>query len=318
MELSNLARGVGAVDLRLLTSLVAVGDCGSYTRAAEDLSLTQPSVYRQVRTLERQLGTPLVEVDGKRVRLTEAGRVAYQFGRRLLSLADGLQSSIESSKSGLAGTLALGATPSVGEFPLADCVLRYHVSHPELRFRMRLAFLHNAEIDHLVGDGSLDLAMHSNPTPRPGLVKEILFSEGLVVLAPKGHRFAALDMITQQDLSDETLVYADALDSAVVRAQEDEWLASAGVEPHWWASSNSHIGLRSLVRCGGGIAIMAAHSARQIDGHLFSRPIVDSPIRHVFVVRRAALDQTPLADGFIRFLKQFDWPGWQDNHATGE
>jgi DNA-binding transcriptional LysR family regulator len=303
-RLSNL-------DLRLLETLVAVGDTGSYTRAADELSLTQPSVFRQIKKLEAQLGATLVELDGKRVRLTEAGRVAYQYGRRLLLLAEGLGTSMELSRSALSGTLIVGATPSIGEFPLAAALLAYHEHNPDIQFRVRVALLHNAEIDHLVADGSLDLALHANPTPRPGLVKERLFTEPLVVVAPRGHRFEGLPVIAQTDLVPETLIYHDQLDSAVVRTLEDEWLARAGVRPNWWVACNSDLVMRALVRGGGGVGIVSEHSARRPGTELIVRPLADSPERDVFVVRRAAAEHAPLATSFREFLLGFDWEAWR-------
>jgi len=303
-RLSNL-------DIRLLESLVAVGDTGSYTRAAQELSLTQPSVFRQIRMLERQLGTALVQIDGKRVRLTEAGRVAYQYARRLMLLAEGLETSVAASQLGDSGTLMIGATPSIGEFPLVAALLAFHERNRNIQFRIRVTLLHNADIDHLVADGSLDFALHSNPTPRPGLVKERLFTEPLVVIAPKGHRFESLAAISPGDLATECLIYHDTIDSAVVRSLEDEWLERAGVRPQWWVSCNSDLVLRALVRDGGGLGIVSEHSARQLGGNVFSRPLVQSPERDVLVVRRAIVDHAPLAISFRDFLLSFDWQEWR-------
>ncbi len=303
-RLSNL-------DIRLLESLVAVGDTGSYTRAAEELYLTQPSVFRQVKKLEAQLGTTLVELDGKRVRLTEAGRVAYQYGRRLLLLAEGLQTAVESSREAVFGTLIVGATPSIGEFPLTSAILAYHEENRGIQFRVRVALLHNAELDQLVADGSLDLALHAHPTPRPGLVKERLFTEPLVVIAPRGHRFESLLNVAPNDLAPEPLIYHDPVDSTVVRSLEDEWLARAGVKPNWWVACNSDLVMRALVRGGAGVAIVSEHSARRQDADLVARPLVDSPMRDIFVVRRAAAEHSPLASDFREFLLRFDWERWR-------
>src|SRR3712207_1713018 len=93
----------------LLRSFVEVAERGSYTKAAAVLLISQPTVYRHVRRLERAYGVRLVEQVGKRVRLTEQGHVVYRYARRLEDVAAELMDELASDTGVGRGALTLAA-----------------------------------------------------------------------------------------------------------------------------------------------------------------------------------------------------------------
>jgi DNA-binding transcriptional LysR family regulator len=295
------------IDLRLLESFVALARTGSYTRAADEVSLTQSAVYRQIRKLEGQVGAPLVEVDGKRVVLTDVGRIVAEYGERLSQLAQSLEASVESARSGVSGTLAIGSSPSCAEFPLSPALVAFHAANQNVQFRVRVSLQHTWELDRQVADGVLDLAIHSNPSPRSGVIKEPISSEPLVLVAPPGHRFEAFKRIEPDDLADETLIYYDTVDTTLVRALEDEWLGRAEVKPSWWLRVNSHTPIGQLVLSGAGIAIVGERSTFALPRELLVRPLADPPMRDILIAKPARAT-TGLARRFEAFLRTMEWP----------
>src|SRR5437588_6418462 len=110
-----------ALTLQQLRTFRAVADHMSFSAAAVDLGISQPSVSYQVKELETVLGLPLIDRLGKRVRLTEAGQVLYEYARRTLALLDEAALVMEQMRGIERGTLRVGASTTVGIYvvPLA-------------------------------------------------------------------------------------------------------------------------------------------------------------------------------------------------------
>jgi LysR family cyn operon transcriptional activator len=134
-----------AVKLAHLRTFVAIADAGGVGRAASRLNLTQPTASRQIHALEAELGVPLFDRVGRRVRLTSEGEDLLEGSRRLLSDADSLGERARSLKEGHIGMLRIAATPQAIESVLVDFLAHYRPRHPGVDVR-------------LVEDGGLRLA----------------------------------------------------------------------------------------------------------------------------------------------------------------
>ncbi len=107
-------------DLRQLRIFVAVAEQRSFTRAGEIVHLRQQSVSKSVRELELELGVELLERTTREVRLTAAGRVLLEEGKRALEVTDGAFARTREVGSGLAGTIRIGYSPVIGPGDQAD------------------------------------------------------------------------------------------------------------------------------------------------------------------------------------------------------
>lgn len=132
------------LDLRHLRAFVTIVDTGGVGRAVTRLGLSQPALSRQIRALEGELGVPLFDRIGRRVRLTSEGEDLLRRGRRLLADADSLGERARSLKIGETGILRVAATPQVIENLLAEFLTQYRRRHPGVEV-------------HLVEDGGVRL-----------------------------------------------------------------------------------------------------------------------------------------------------------------
>src|SRR5215470_18123910 len=132
------------MDLHQLRTFLAVADTGGVARAAVRLNLSQPAASRQIQVLEAELGVPLFDRLGRRVRLTSEGEDLLRRGRRLLTEADSLGERARLLKAGETGILRVGATPQVIENMLANFLTQYRRRHPAVEV-------------HLVEDGGVRL-----------------------------------------------------------------------------------------------------------------------------------------------------------------
>src|SRR5258708_36052365 len=118
------------MELQQLRYFVAVADRGRFTAAAEELHVAQPSVSKQVRKLEAELGAVLLERRKAGIALTDAGEILLPWARRVLADVDGARSEVAGLASVERGRLSLGATPSLSTVLLPRVLATFHASHP--------------------------------------------------------------------------------------------------------------------------------------------------------------------------------------------
>src|SRR5687768_702246 len=109
-----------------LRIFLTVARLGNFTRAAEELYISQPSISLQVKELERHFGLPLVEREGRGFRLTEAGARVAEYAERIFALAGDLDREVQQLKGLDSGSLDVGASTTVGEYVLPEVLGRFH------------------------------------------------------------------------------------------------------------------------------------------------------------------------------------------------
>ncbi|MFI0369284.1 LysR family transcriptional regulator [Actinomadura sp. 1N219] len=186
------------LDLRLVRYFVAVAEQRHFGRAAEILHVTQPSLSRQVRRLERQLGARLLDRTPRGTRLTEAGEVFLPRAKALLrsaaQAAAQARAAAEPSRIVIGYTTGLIVTPAVRELrrrhPDAD-VRTLHIAWNEPRAAL---------LDHRV-----DAVVTRLPFATGGLRVTVLYDEPRALLVPLDHRLAGRESVTLDDIADEPL-----------------------------------------------------------------------------------------------------------------
>lgn len=294
------------MELYLLRSLVYVAKHGSYTRAADELHLGQPTVYQHVRRLERLYGTRLVEPQGKRVRLTEHGRVVVDYGRRLLAIADEMGQALADDKSLRRGNLVLVAGTTAGEFLLPHISVGFQRLYPGIHISI-LINNNPAQIDAIVRDRGADLGFHSDPSPTPGVVKEEFAADEVVAILPPTHHLTVRNRICPDDLVGESVVLFEATGSPVFRTLTDLWLAQAGLQVGASLEANSIQSIKEAVRAGGGIALVPRTAVRDNDNTLVIRPLTNPPRRTFFLIARDGGWESHLVRTFRQYARSGLW-----------
>lgn len=267
------------MDARHLTLLRELRDRGSVHAVAAATHRTPSAVSQQLRTAARDIGAPLVEADGRGVRLTDLGRLlADEADEVELALAR-VQARVDDFRGELTGTVRVAALPSAAEVLLAPVVARLAREHPGL---------HVVITDHDVAESAyadltrdVDVVVgHSLTSGRPrgseALARAVLAREPIDVALPAGHRLAAQDSVSPADVVDEPWVavppgfpFATVLEgiervsrrpARVVQQVRDNRLVAA------------------LVRAEVGVALLPRFSTREGDG-LVLRPLTRVPAR---------------------------------------
>ncbi|MBY0506384.1 MAG: LysR family transcriptional regulator [Bryobacteraceae bacterium] len=192
------------LDLRLLEYFCAVARTRSFTRAAEELGVAQPSLSEQIKKLEGSLGAPLFERLSRRIELTPVGEALLPKARALLEEAAALPLMLDALREGVRGDLRVGAIPTMLPYFLAPKLRQFVDAHPDVNVHLREAT--TPELIEQIQDGVLDIAILSVPVEGQGLVMSELFREPLSLAVPDDHPLASLASVDLRQISTERLL----------------------------------------------------------------------------------------------------------------
>ncbi|HZU08129.1 MAG TPA: LysR family transcriptional regulator [Chloroflexota bacterium] len=287
--------------LEQLRSFCAVIDQGSYTRAARQLSLTQPAVSQHVRSLEQLFGIPLVQRVGGRMQPTEAGEAIYRHAAEILAQADAMRSAVLALKGLQGGRVTIGASPSVGNYLLPQIVVRFRRRYPGVSVQMFID--KGSRVFEQVLRGAVDFGIALGYQVPRGLHTEPLFCEPVVLVVSPSHPIVRRwpKGIPRAALAGLPLVALPA-QTAISRRLCDEWLREAGVEPRIEMEFDTTESIKRVVAGGIGGAFLFANSVA-LDvaaGQLTILPVVDGSLCAQFVVAgRQQQYFTPAARAFL-------------------
>src|ERR1051326_6907674 len=159
-----------------------------FTRAADELNVSQPSVSQQIRKLEMELGAPLFHRMKRRVALTEAGKTFLPHARAVLQRVEEARLEVQELSGMRKGALAVGAPPSVGTHLLPRALAAFSRRHPGINVTFREAG--SRTLIGLLEDGELDLAVVIQPIRHPALATQPLLEEELLLAVPRAHALA--------------------------------------------------------------------------------------------------------------------------------
>ncbi|ERS82416.1 LysR family transcriptional regulator [Halomonas sp. PBN3] len=177
------------MDTQSLQAFLAVAESGSFSRAAEQLHLTQPAVSKRIAALENQIDARLFDRIGRRVGLTEAGRVLLPRARQILVMVDDSRRALSNLEGSVAGSLTLATSHHIGLHRLPPLLRRYTREHPEVR--LDLHFLDSEEAYQGVLDGALEMAVVTlAPHPDPQLLAVPVWIDRLCFVCAPDHPLA--------------------------------------------------------------------------------------------------------------------------------
>ena len=258
------------MELRQVETFRAVAADLSFSRAASRLGYVQSSVSAQVAALERELGAPLFDRLGRRIALTDAGRVMLRYSGRLLDLAEEAREAVADAGAGsgeVTGTLIVSAPETLLTYRLPRLLALFHERHPKVRLSVR-----PSAVGRLVGsrrrsveEGGVDVAfVLDGPVEVSGLSVEPLLEEGVSVIVPADHTLASSSLVASRDLSGETVLLPEAPESGCAyRVQFERQLGAAGVVPLEKMEFQSIEAIKQCVAAGMGVSVLPSVAVNQ-------------------------------------------------------
>ncbi len=287
--------------LQQLRLFEAVARHSSFTRAAEEVHLSQPAVSIQVKRLEENVGLPLFDQVGKRITLTEAGRELYAASKDVLGRLSDLDSAIDSLKGEVAGTLNVTAVTSAKYFLphlLGAFLRRYPDVEPKLKVVNRQAMLER------IADNEDDLYVMGH-VPDEIDVEEVPFLENIIsVVASPDHPLARKRKVSLKQLEEERFLVRES--GSGNRKVVGEFFKDQGIQITPSMELGSAEAIKQGVMAGLGISALSLHNLRL---EIAAKQIVvlkveGFPLRRRWnVVHRRGKSLSHAAQSFIEFLQ---------------
>jgi DNA-binding transcriptional LysR family regulator len=258
---------------RDLRYFVAVAHELHFTRAAERLFVSQPALSKQIRTLEKTLGTPLFERDHGGVRLTGAGAALLPHAERVLADWEAGRAAVEEARAAQRATLLVGMSTSPGRGGLLPAIRsRFTAGQPGRQVRLRQVSWDDPTAG--LADAATDVAFVWLPLPDAGRYRWIVLAEEpRVVAMPGGHRLAGRDAVDFADLLDEPFLALPASAGPL----RDYWLATdarGGRPPVIGAEIASPDETYEALAGGQGVCLLASGNAPSVTrGGIVTRPV---------------------------------------------
>jgi LysR family transcriptional regulator, hydrogen peroxide-inducible genes activator len=292
------------LSIRDLRAVIVLADRLHFGRAAEDLSLAQPSLSAAVQKVEKVLGERLFERTSRRVSLTPAGQLAVQRIRSALEELSGIGRR-QSSHALLSGRFRLGLVPTIGPYYAPSFLATLRERYPKLELLLTEAL--TEALLQMLRQRSLDAAIVCLPTGMPGLTETPLLREPFVLAVPAGHPLSAAPEVTLGQLELREMLLMEPGHCLRTQALESCGVTpDAALNPVQAASVET---LRQLVAAGNGCAVMPQMAvARGVDclGLVryvpFREPAPSRTIGIVFHERCPRLEDAVELAGFLAQL----------------
>jgi DNA-binding transcriptional LysR family regulator len=296
------------VTVHQLRLLAAVIDSGGFTRAAAALDLSQPAVSHQLRALAGAIGTPVVEVIGRRVRLTQAGELLYDHAKRILAEFDAAGSGLDELRGLKRGRLRVAGDTTVGIYVLPDLLGAFRQAHPSIE--VQLAVDNRQGVYRRLVAGEVDFVVSGRrwDDPSIALVVRPFLANELIAIASVHHPLAGRESVTLAELAAQPFIVREPGSGTRETAEEALRAAGLSVRPVMELASNGAI--KRAVARDLGVSILSRYAtALEIQiGHLAELSVESFPLRrqwHLVYARDKRLG--PVDEAFLRFVDDGRW-----------
>lgn len=286
--------------LRQLQVFEKVASHLNYSRAAEELYLSQPAVSMQIKQLEGHIGLPLFEQMGKKIFLTEAGRELFHYSRSISQQLAEMETLFDEMKGLGQGKLTLSVVNTANYFT-PQLLAKFCQQHPNIN-----VILHVANRDAVLkqlADNSTDLAIMGRPPDGLDVSAESFLENPLVVIAAPDHPLARLKHVKFAQLAQEKFLSRES--GSGTRSAMERIFAQHHIQPRISMEMETNEAIKQAVQAGMGLGILSQHS---IELELETKRLVMLNVehfpllRHWFVVHRSNKRLTSAALAFKAFL----------------
>ena len=291
------------MELAQIEAFIAAADCGSFSRAADLLSVAQPSLSNRIQSLEREVGQPLFERMGRGVKLTDAGWAFLPYAQRATRSLDEGVLVLQGTRDGSMGRLAIGTAPAVGTYVLPRLLKAFHDNHRGVDVQVRTG--HSDEVLQMVLDDDVQIGF-GRPINHPDVHTIPLYRDALVLVVSSDHRYAKRGVVNVVDLGEEALIVFDR-DSSYY-GMILGLFRNLGVAPHQVMHLDSIEATKKMVEQNLGIALLPAVSVeREIKLGTLHKVHVDSsePVeREVGMMYRRNKPQSGPMAAFLELISE--------------
>lgn len=285
---------------RQLTAFHTVAMLGSVSRAASELHLTQPAVSIQLKLLEGSAGTPLLQREGRGVRLTPAGDLMASYAGRILDLWRDVGDEMATLRGVFSGTLRVGAV-TTAEYLLPPLLVRFADEHPNVKVKLRVG--NRDEIARMLAGQEVDLVIMGRPPRELKTVASAFAKHPMAFIASPGHPLMQQRGVSLADLSGAHLLARER--GSGTRTTLERLFKDEGIALRIGSELSSNEAIKQMCAAGFGVAFVSLHTCRlELDAGLLQLlPLAGNPVEREWFVMHLASRQLPqVAVAFELFL----------------
>lgn len=249
------------MEIRQLEYFVQAARLSSFSRAAESLYITQPTISKMIRNLELELGADLFYREGKSIRLTDAGELLLVKAQSIVDSFASLSSELDSLRNLKRGHIRIGLPPMVGASFFPAVIGEFHRKYPEVTIRLHEDGAKKVEDD--VEAGLLDIGAIVLPVDSARFHCFTFVEEKLELLVPAGHRLDGAQQVALKELAEEEFVLFRedfALHDRIISE-----CVKQGFQPRVVYESSQWDLISRMVAAGMGIALLPETICREVD-----------------------------------------------------
>jgi DNA-binding transcriptional LysR family regulator len=293
------------MDIHRLEVFCRVVEMQSFTKAADAIFLTQPTVSEHIRALEEMVEEKLVDRLGREVLPTPAGKILYKYARDIIRLRNEAIQAIARYKGSLSGHLTIGASTIPGTYILPALIGSFKARYPAILITLRIS--DSAEVVERIIDGGLEAGLVGARWDDRRIALEEICSDELVLVVYPEHPWASDKVVAKEELADQPFILRERGSGS--RRVMVQALEATGFNPSRFqvvAEMGSTEAIRQGIKARIGISILSSHAVTEdIErGTLVRVAIKDLSIhRPFYLVQRKSRQSSPLCLAFLEHLR---------------
>jgi LysR family cyn operon transcriptional activator len=246
--------------LRHIRYFLAVAEHRNFTRAAEALHVSQPTLSQQIRQLEDTLRVQLLDRSGRAIQLTDAGAAYVRYAQRALQDLEAGRRAIHDVQELSRGSLRLAMTPTFTAYLIGPLLEKYNRRHPNIA--LNILEMPQDRMEALLNEDALDIGIAFSDTQSPDIETQVLFVEVLAVVVGKSHPYAKKRApLTLREFESEALVLLN--EEFATRHYIDRYCRQHGIAPRIAMEVNSISAITEIVRRSTLATLLPAAIARE-------------------------------------------------------
>lgn len=284
-----------------------------FTRASEELNLSQPAVSHQIKSLEIELGETLFFREKSGIFLTPAGSIVLGHVNKMLHLTEKMRVDIEEARQNNIGTVKLCAVLRFLENPFARVYRDFKTAHPNIELR----FEHEKDASRVAASVlSKSIVAGFMATKRPKsdeFASKVLGTLKMMFVVGEGHRLANRESVDPSDVINEHWAIFEAGDD--LRKTIDNAFAAAGIVPKSIYCTNDGSVISDLVASGEFVSILPSYGITRYlsRGQLLNITFTEMEYQLPLYLFWRPENQSPVLEAFIEFISEYDLPGIERN-----
>lgn len=306
------------LDLHKLNIFLTIARLRNFTRAAERLHMTQPTVSQQLAALEAALGAPLIERDTRRLRLTEAGEALLPYAEKMVSLSGEAIEAVRAAAGLEESTLRLGVGHTLATYLLPDLLSRYRNTFP--RYRTKISVGNTSDLLALLVVDSIDLALVGSPAVHPEVITQPFMSDRLVVIVAPGDEWATRTEVEPTELLTRVFLTREA--GSALHATVERLFGPGALDADNEILLGETEAIKRSVEAGLGVALIQGIAVERevAAGSLRTLKLVGADDSRTYLTAWHVARKLPkAAEGMLALLKTFPDPSNAqiESHSNG-